>query len=130
MNNYLDLDYHDYDDHDYDVHDIIIMTMTRSLGALRALTSSRRPFGPLDFVLRALGALRPCEPRKGDQHQHLLVHLHVYDACICTAVMHVSVMHVSIMHDACIHDVCIQDACIHDACIHDACIHVAYIYDP
>ena len=40
MNNYLDLDYHDYDDHDYDVHDIIIMTMTRSQGVLRALTSS------------------------------------------------------------------------------------------
>ena len=27
---------------------------TRSLGALRAPTSSWRPFGPLDFVLRAL----------------------------------------------------------------------------
>ena len=35
----------------------------RSLGALRALTSSWRPFGPLDFVLRALRALRPCDPR-------------------------------------------------------------------
>ena len=33
---------------------------TRSLGALRAPTSSWRPFGPLDFVLRALRALRPC----------------------------------------------------------------------
>ena len=32
---------------------------TRSLGALRAPTSSGRPFGPLDFVLRALRALRP-----------------------------------------------------------------------
>ena len=32
---------------------------TRSLGALRAPTSSWRPFGPLDFVLRALRALRP-----------------------------------------------------------------------
>ena len=36
---------------------------TRSLGALRAPTSRRRPFGPLDFVLRALQALRPCDPR-------------------------------------------------------------------
>ena len=43
---------------------------TRSLGALRAPTSSLRPFGPalgpsglLDFVLRALRALRPCDPR-------------------------------------------------------------------
>ena len=42
----------------------------RSLGALRAPTSSLRPFGPalgpsglLDFVLRALRALRPCDPR-------------------------------------------------------------------
>ena len=32
--------------------------ITRSLGALRAPTSSWRPFGPLDFVLRALRALR------------------------------------------------------------------------
>ena len=42
----------------------------RGLGALRAPTSSLRPFGPafgpsglLDFVLRALRALRPCDPR-------------------------------------------------------------------
>ena len=41
--------------------------ITRSLGALRAPTSSWRPFGPLDFVLRALRALRPCDPRVGDQ---------------------------------------------------------------
>ena len=45
---------------------------TRSLGALRAPTSSLWPFGPalgpsglLDFVLRALQALRPCDPRNG-----------------------------------------------------------------
>ena len=45
---------------------------TRSLGALRAPTSRLRPFGPalgpsglLDFVLRALRALRPCDPRNG-----------------------------------------------------------------
>ena len=45
---------------------------TRSLGALRAPTSSLRPFGLalgpsglLDFVLRALRALRPCDPRNG-----------------------------------------------------------------
>ena len=43
---------------------------TRSLGARWAPTSSWRPFGPafcpsgiLDFVLRALRALRPCDPR-------------------------------------------------------------------
>ena len=46
--------------------------LNRSLGALRAPTSSLRPFGPalgpsglLDFVLRALRALRPCDPRNG-----------------------------------------------------------------
>ena len=39
---------------------------TRSLGALRTSTSSWRPFGPLNFVLRALRALRPCDPRVGD----------------------------------------------------------------
>ena len=44
--------------------------VNRGLGALRAPTSSLRPFGPafgpsglLDFVLRALRALRPCDPR-------------------------------------------------------------------
>ena len=47
--------------------------ITRSLGALRAPTSRWRPFGPLDFVLHALRALRPCDPRKVDQH--LLFHL-------------------------------------------------------
>ena len=40
---------------------------TRSLGALRAPTSSWGPFGPLDFVLRALRALRPCDPRSFSQ---------------------------------------------------------------
>ena len=40
--------------------------LTRSLGALRAPTSSWSPFGPLDFVLRALWALRPCDPRKDE----------------------------------------------------------------
>ena len=50
-------------DRDYDI--------TRSLGALRAPTSRWRP---LDFVLRALRALRPCDPRK--VKQHLLFHLY------------------------------------------------------
>ena len=65
---------------------------TRSLGPLWGPTSSLRPFGPalgpsglLDFVLRALRALRPCDPR-----------------------MHVSV--ILIVDDACIHDACIHDA--------------------
>ena len=35
---------------------------TRSLRALRAPTSSLRPLGLFDFVLRALQALRPCDP--------------------------------------------------------------------
>ena len=46
------------------------MLRTRGLGTLRAPTSSLRPFGPafgpsglFDFVLRALRALRPCDPR-------------------------------------------------------------------
>ena len=52
----------------------------RSLGALRAPTSSLRPFGPalgplglLDIVLRALRALRPCDPR-------IVCALAIYDA--------------------------------------------------
>ena len=64
------------DDNDDSVNDDNDLYITRSLGALRAPTSSWRPFGHLDFVLRALRALRPCDPRKVDQH--LLFHL--YDA--------------------------------------------------
>ena len=37
---------------------------------LSDLSSSWRPFGPLNFVLRALRALRPCDPR-------------VYDRIVC-----------------------------------------------
>ena len=47
--------------------------LTRSLGARWAPTSSWRPFGPalgpsglFDFVLRALWALRLCDPRNRD----------------------------------------------------------------
>ena len=40
--------------------------ITRSLGALWAPTSRWGPFGPLDFVLRALRTLRPCDPCVGD----------------------------------------------------------------
>ena len=49
-----------------DVATICTIYITRSLGALRAPTSSWRPCGPLDFVLHALRALRPCDPRVGD----------------------------------------------------------------
>ena len=62
---------------------------TRSLGALRAPTSSWWPYGPalglLDFVLRALRALRPCDPHR------------------CISIMHVSMMHVSMMHVSMMH---------------------------
>ena len=43
-----------------------VYNVNRSLGALRALVSSWKPFGPLDIVLRALWALRPCDPRKDE----------------------------------------------------------------
>ena len=42
---------------------ILYIHYTRSLLALRAPTFSWKPFGPFDFVLRALRALRPCDPR-------------------------------------------------------------------
>ena len=52
------------------VESFVLYDDTRSLGALWAPTSSLRSFGPafgpsglLDFVLRALRALRPCDPR-------------------------------------------------------------------
>ena len=57
------------------------LLQTRSLGALRALTSTWRPFGPLDCD-RVTNAKLTC------------------DACICDA---------SIC-DACINDGCIHDA--------------------
>ena len=41
---------------------------TRNLGGPPGPTSKWKPFGPLDFVLRALRALRPCDPRKDVQH--------------------------------------------------------------
>ena len=44
-----------------------VLCRHRSLGALRAPTSSWGPFGSLDFVLRALRALRPCDPRSFSQ---------------------------------------------------------------
>ena len=46
------------EDNDHDVGENDDYMKTRSLGALPAPTSSCRPFGPLDFVLRALRALR------------------------------------------------------------------------
>ena len=55
------------------------LLLTRSLGALRAPTSSWGPFGPLDFVLRALRALRPCDPRSFSQegrHHHIFTITH------------------------------------------------------
>ena len=51
-----------------------------------------RLFGPLDFVLRALWVLRPCDPHKRDNN--VLCHLDV----IHVSMMHVSMMHVPIMH--------------------------------
>ena len=59
-NNILDGDDDDTNHEDDDIY------ITRSLGALRAPTSSWRPFGPLDFVLRALRTLRPWDPRVSD----------------------------------------------------------------
>ena len=50
----------------------------RSLGALRVLISSRRPFTPLDIVLRAFQELRPCNPGLHPSHkcieQNVTVH--------------------------------------------------------
>ena len=69
---------------------------TRSLGALQAQTSRWRHFGPLDFVLRALRALRPCDPREVDQH--LPVHLYVYDPWIYDTWIYDETM----IYDACI----------------------------
>ena len=77
--------------------------ITSSLGALLAPTSSWWPFGSalgpsglLDFVIRALRALRLCDPRRC-----------IHDACIRDSdccihkswtMMHVSTMHVSMIH--------------------------------
>ena len=96
---------------------------TRSLGALRAPTSSWRPFGPLDFVLRALRAFRPCDPRKVTNINTSMSMMHIsvqlwcmYDvSMMLVSIMNVSVMHVSMMHVYMMHVWCIQDAWIQDA---------------
>ena len=43
----------------YFIASLFSIYKTRSLGALHAPTFSWRPFGHLDFILRALWALRP-----------------------------------------------------------------------
>ena len=103
---------------------------TISLGALPAPTSSWRPFGPLNFVLHALRALRPCDPRI-NVHDAYIRYACIYDASIhdtcmddiplslylCSLIlkhacmMHVSMILVSLMR---IHDACVQDACFHN----------------
>ena len=45
--------------HSISIKHVIQSKYYNTRGALRALTSSWRPFGPLHFVLRALRALRP-----------------------------------------------------------------------
>ena len=52
---------------------------TRSLGARWAPTFSWQPFGPafcpsgiLDFILRALQALRPCDPRTDNNYKFFM----------------------------------------------------------
>ena len=67
----------------------VVYLETRSLWALRALTSRWGPFGlgHLDFVLHALQALRPYESPKDDHN--LLSHLYF---------MHVSMRDASKIH--------------------------------
>ena len=47
---------------------------------LRGPSSSWRPFGPLDFVLCALWALRPCDPGKVDMCDECMYNASVYEA--------------------------------------------------
>ena len=63
-----------------------IIWKTKSLGAPGPKLLVCGPSGLLDFVLHALRALRPCDPRRC-----------VHDACIHN-MMHVSMMHVYMMH--------------------------------
>ena len=52
----------------------------RSLGVIRAPTASWKPFGPLDFVLPGLRALRPCEPRR--YYQDIILSLWWWDCVL------------------------------------------------
>ena len=101
---------------------------TRSLGALRAPTYSWRPFGPLDFVLRALRALRPCDPRTCI-HAACVHDVCIHGECINNAYIHDAYVRDSCIHDAFIHDAYTHDICTHGACMHDACIQYLYIHD-
>ena len=106
---------------------------TRSLGALRALTSRWRP---LDFVPRALRPLRPCDPRKVDQHLFTSTS-RMHKSMIQESIMHISMLHVSIMYVSMrlvsimrIHDAYISDLYFYGAYISDPFFHDAYISDP
>ena len=75
------------------------------------------------FVLCALRALRPCDPRKVDQHLLFLLYvciMHIYVCCMyprSLTLMHICMMYIFMILDP-------------NVCIHDVCIHDAYIYDP
>ena len=50
----------------FSLQNIAYIIEHRSLDACRVSTSNWRPFGPLDFILRALWAVRPFDQRNGD----------------------------------------------------------------
>ena len=70
---------------------------TRSLGSLRALTSSWRPFGSalapsglLDFVIHALLAFMPCDPRNDALCIRTWLHRTFVHGCIIHSYMDAS----------------------------------------
>ena len=67
-------DYDDNADSHAEVLKVVMMT-NRSVGALWAPTSSWRPFGPLDVVLRALRPVRRARLRPGPPFFTILDHL-------------------------------------------------------
>ena len=101
------------------------------------------PSGLLDFVLCALRALRPCDPRRcvhdADVHDPC-IHDVMYASMMQVSMMHVSMMHVSMMQMSmihvsmmwCMHPWCIYPWCMYqwyDAFIHNM-MHVSMILDP
>ena len=108
----------------------IILYYTRSLGALRAPTSSLRPFGPPWLRPSRPSGAQAVWPTKMCPWCRCPWSIYPWcDACIHDEGIHDACIHDACIHDTCIHDACIHDACIHDACMYDACICDAYIYD-
>ena len=92
------------------------------------------PLGLLDFVLRALRALRPCDPRNvaldsGKPNQPKNLHVSMMPvSTMRVSTMHVSTMHVSTMHVSTMHVSTMHVSTMHESTMHVSMMHVSLMY--